>query len=120
MRNELLDILSGKTTAITNEQLINYLTGKLSDSEKHELEKSMISSGIDNDAIEGLQMVANKDHLHQYEHDLNRMLREKLHSKKVRRKSLKLNSINNLLILTGALLVFILLIWVIFHLMQTP
>jgi len=120
MRNELLDILSGKTTAITNEQLINYLTGKLTEAEKHELEKSMISSGIDSEALEGLQMVAHKENLHQYQHDLNKLLREKLHTKKFKRKSLKISGLNNILLLTGGLLVFILLVWLIFHLMQMP
>ena len=120
MRNELLDILSAKTTAITNEQLINYLSGKLSEEEKHELEKTMINSGIDNEAIEGLQMVANKERLHHYEIELHRFLRNSLQHKKSRHKAGKKPDLNYLLLLTGALLAFLLLIWLVFHLVQTP
>ena len=120
MRNELLDILSAKTTAITNEQLINYLSGKLSEEEKHELEKSIINSGIDNDALEGLQMVANKERLQHYEIELHKLLRESLQHKKSRRKTGKKPDLNYLLLLTGALLAFLLLIWLVFHLIQSP
>ena len=119
MRNDLLDILSAKTTAITNEQLINYLTGKMSDEEKHELEKTMLNSGMDNDAIEGLQMVASQEKLHHYEHELNKLLRDKLQHKKTRRKPAGKLQLNYLFLLTGALLAFLLLIWLIFHLMQS-
>jgi hypothetical protein len=119
MRNDLLDILSAKTTAITNEQLISYLTGKMSDEEKHELEKTMLNSGMDNDAIEGLQMVSSKEKLYQYELELNKLLREKLQQKKTRRKPVNKLQINYLLLLTGGLLAFLLLIWLIFHLLQT-
>jgi hypothetical protein len=120
MRNELLDILSAKTTAITNEQLIDYLTGKMSDEEMHDLEKTMLNSGIDNDAIEGLQMVASKEKLHQYELELNKVHREKLQQKKTRRKPAGKIQLNYLLLLTGGLLAFLLIIWLIFHLMQSP
>jgi hypothetical protein len=119
MRNELLDILSAKTTAITNEQLISYLTGKMSDDEKHELEKTMLNSGMDNDAVEGLEMVASKENLHQYELELNKLLREKLQQKKMRRQPAKKLQLNYLLLLTGGLLAFLILIWLIFHLVQS-
>ena len=119
MRNDLLDILSSKTSAITNEQLIDYLTGKMSDEQKHELEKTMLNSGMDNDAIEGLQMVTAKEKLQQYELELNKLLREKLKQKKTRPKPASKLQLNYLLLLTGGLLAFLLLVWLVFHLMQS-
>lgn len=118
MHSDLLDILSRRELPITNEQLINYLTGKLSAEENHEIEKIIISSGIDNDAVEGLEMVSNKEKLHQYQLDINKALRDKLLPKKSTRKKRRLLELPWLLVMTGGLLVFILLIWLIVYLLH--
>lgn len=119
MSNDLLDILSGKTTAITNEQLIKYLTGNLPDNEKHDIEKMLVNNGMDSEALEGLQMIENKEKLRQYELEIHKVLREKLHQKKTTRLPKKQLQLNYLLILTGALLALIILVWLLFHLTQT-
>lgn len=118
MHNDLLDILSRRELPITNEQLISYLTGKLSDAERHDIEKIIMDSGADKDAMEGLEMIGNKEKLHQYQLEINKALREKLQDKKTGRKKRKTPQINWLLIMTGALLAFILLVWLIFYLLH--
>ena len=119
MHNDLLDILSRRELPITNEQLINYLTGKLSDEERHDIEKIIMNSGADNDAMEGLEMIGNKEKLYQYQLEINKALREKLQERKPVRKKRKMPQINWLLIGTGILLAFILLTWLIIHLLHT-
>jgi hypothetical protein len=119
MHNDLLDILSRRELPITNEQLINYLTGKLSDEESHEIEKIIINSGVDNDAMEGLDMVRDKEKLQAYQIQINKALREKLSQKNTTRRRRRVWEFPWLLVLTGALLAFIILIWLIVHLLQT-
>lgn len=119
MHNDLLDILSSKTSAITSEQLINYLSGTLDNNEKHELEKLLLNSGIENEALEGLQMIASREKLSQYESEINKALREKLLQKKKKRRSKFTVQLSFLVILTVALLVLITLVWLLIHLSQT-
>jgi hypothetical protein len=119
MRNELLDILSGKTTAISNEQLVDYLTGRLNESEKHDVEKALTNDGIDEEALEGLQLVINKEKIYQYDAELKKALREKLQQKKPKRLPKKQLQVNSILILTASILALILLVWVVIHLLYT-
>ena len=118
MHNDLLDILSRKTMPITNEQLISYLKGDLTDEERHEIEKAILNSGVDNEALEGLLMVANKEKISQYQHDIKKGLREKLQQKSPKRKKSKQLQLSWILLMTGGILAFIILLWLIMHLLQ--
>ena len=118
MHPDLLDILSRKESPITNEQLVNYLTGKMSDEERHELEKTIADAGLDNDAFEGLHLVENKNRLQQYQLDINKALHEKLKQKKPKRRQIKLLQLPWLLLLTGGLLALIFFVWFMLHLLQ--
>ena len=60
MSDELLNILSNSNKDIDNQKLMDYLSDKLSQEEKHEFEKSMVDSEMLNDAIEGLEKFKNK------------------------------------------------------------
>jgi len=60
MSDELLNILSNSNKDIDNQKLMNYLSDKLSQEEKHEFEKDMVDSEIFNDVIEGLEKFKNK------------------------------------------------------------
>ena len=118
MHNDLLDILSRKVQPITNEQLVNYLTGKLTDAERHEIESTLLNSGIDAEALEGLQMVEGKDKILQYQLEIQKTLRDKLQQKSKKRKRIKQVQLSHGLILTGILLAFIILVWVLINLLQ--
>ena len=60
MPGKLKDILSHLSTEIDQETLLKYLEGRLSEEQKHEIEKKMLDSDFTNDAIEGLQEIKNK------------------------------------------------------------
>ena len=118
MHNDLLDILSRKVQPISNEQLVKYLTGELNDAEKHAIEENLLNSGIDAEAMEGLQLLKDKEKIQQYQLEIQKGLREKLQQKSSKRKRSKQVHLSHLLILTGALLAFIILVWLLFHLLQ--
>ena len=60
MSGNLKDILSHLSTEVDQETLLKYLEGRLSDEQKHELEKKMLTSEFSDDAMEGLQEIKNK------------------------------------------------------------
>ena len=46
MNKDLLNILSNSNKDIDNQQLMDYLSGKLSDEQMHEIERSMADSAL--------------------------------------------------------------------------
>lgn len=89
MDYDLLKILSDSNKDIDNQKLMDYVAGKLTAEEKHEVEKWMADSQFMNDAIEGLQSVQNKagiaDIVQQLNQDLNKRLDKKRDKRKKRR-----------------------------------
>jgi anti-sigma factor RsiW len=86
MNNELKNILSNSNKDIDNQKLMDYLSGKLSAEEKHEIEKQMAESDFVNDAVEGLQDIKNKKDVSQYVDQLNDNLHKQLDKKKKRKQ----------------------------------
>ncbi len=72
--DDLKDILSGDAESISEEELVKYLEGSLSNEERHLFEKKTADSSFVNDAIEGLQGFKNKKKLDQYVNQLNKNL----------------------------------------------
>jgi hypothetical protein len=85
MNKDLLNILSNSNKDIDNQQLMDYLAGKLSGDELHEVEKSMADNEFLNDAIEGLQRMSNKKDMQTYVDELNTSMQKSLAKKKQRR-----------------------------------
>ncbi len=74
MSDELLNILFEGNKDINDQKMIDYLSGKLSDEEKHEVEKQMANSEFVNDAVEGLENVKNKKDIADLVKQLNALL----------------------------------------------
>ena len=87
MNNDLKDILSNSNKDIDNQQLMDYLAGKLSEEEKHAIELQLSGSDFFNDAAEGLEKIKDKKDINVFVEQLNRDLHKKLQQKK--RKKLK-------------------------------
>ncbi|MBS1663123.1 MAG: hypothetical protein JST68_18920 [Bacteroidetes bacterium] len=85
MNKDLLNILSNSNKDIDNQQLMDYLSGKLSGDELHEVERSMAENEFLNDAIEGLQRIRNKKDMQSYVDELNASMQKSLEKKKQRR-----------------------------------
>jgi anti-sigma factor RsiW len=86
MDDKLFNILSNSNKDIDNQKLMDYLSGKLSAEEKHEVEKQMNDSDFVNDAVEGLEGVKNKKDLSFLVEQLNADLHKQLDKKKKRKK----------------------------------
>ena len=89
MDEKFKDILSGFSSEIDQEILLKYLQGQLSEEQKHEVEKKMLANEFDNDAMEGLAEIKNKEQLPFLVENLNQQLKRKLKLKKQRREKLR-------------------------------
>ena len=85
MNKDLLNILANTNKDIDTQQLMDYLSGKLSGEALHELERSMADNEFLNDAIEGLQQMSNKKDMQSYVDELNASMQKTLQKKKQRR-----------------------------------
>ena len=90
MNKDLLNILSNSNKDIDNQQLMDYLSGKLSGDALHEVERSMAGDEFLNDAVEGLQQVKNPKNMQAYVDQLNATMQKSLEKKKSRRLRRKL------------------------------
>ncbi len=90
MPDKYKDILSNLSTEIDQETLLLYLQGKLSEEKKHEVEKYMLQHEFDNDAMEGLEDIKDKQQIEYMVEMLNRDLKKKTARKKARREKMKI------------------------------
>jgi cytochrome c1 len=115
MNNDLLNILSNSNKDIDNQKLMDYLSGKLSEQEKHEVEMWMVDNEFENDAMEGLQQMAGNKKLDGYVDQLNKELHQYIKQKKERRDKRRIN--NGFWVYTA--IVFVLLIIILTYMVLT-
>jgi len=77
------DILPGKDELLTDEDLLKYLHANISEEEKDNFERKIISS-FESDALDGLQQIKDKDLLQSHVKQLHQKLPQLLRSKKKR------------------------------------
>ncbi len=90
MSENYKDILSHLSSEVDQATLLLYLQGKLSEQQKHEVEKHLIKDEFGDDAIEGLQEFKDKEQLQYMVEMLNRDLKKKTAQKKKRREKMKI------------------------------
>lgn len=115
MSDKLKDILSHLSTEIDQETLMRYLEGRLSDEQKHELERRMLDSEFTDDAMEGLQEIKNKETISSLVDQLNRELHIKLEKKKKRKEKLRFKDQPWLYIAIVIILLLIILSYLVIH-----
>jgi ABC-type bacteriocin/lantibiotic exporter with double-glycine peptidase domain len=91
--SDLLNILSNSNKDIDNQQLMDYLSGKLSGEAKHDVERWLVDNDFGTDAVEGLQQVKSQKNLDAYVEQLNNQLKQYLDQKKRRRERRKIKEI---------------------------
>ncbi len=82
--DELLNIWNADDE-LNEDELMNYVTGKSSEEEKHAVEEQMSSSSFINDAVEGLQNFSSPEKVNSYVQQINQHLHTKLQQKKLTR-----------------------------------
>jgi hypothetical protein len=100
---------------INQEILLQYLQGKLSAQEQHELEKQMMDSDFDADALEGLQEFKNKKNIAVLVDQLNADLKRRTEKKKRFKEKMKLSLDSNLIIAIIIILLLVILSYLIIH-----
>jgi hypothetical protein len=86
MHEDLLKILSESNKDIDNQKLMDYLSGKLSAEQKHEVEKWMMDNPFFSEAIEGLQGAGNEKQVKASVDELNTALHSYLMQRKRKRE----------------------------------
>lgn len=89
MKENLKDILSNLSSEVDQETLLLYLNGKLSEQQKHEVEKQLMKDEFNEDAMEGLQEFKDREQLQYMVEMLNRDLKKKTEKKKKRREKMQ-------------------------------
>ena len=121
MPDRLKDILSNLSTEVDQETLLKYLEGRLSDEQKHDVEKKMLASDFSDDAMEGLQEIKNKREILSVVEQLNRDLHKKLEKKKKQREKFRFKDQPWLYIAIVIILLLIVLSYVVIHrMLQQP
>lgn len=90
MQENYKDILSNLSTDIDQETLLLYLQGMLSPERRHEVEKKLAADQFQDDAVEGLQEIKDKEQLQFMVEMLNRDLKKKTQAKKTRREKMRI------------------------------
>ncbi len=70
---------------ISEEMLMKYLRGELSQSMAHEVEKVMLDSVFMNDAAEGLELMKGKEQLPQIKKEIENRLRKQLKKSEIKK-----------------------------------
>ena len=91
VNNNYKDILSNLSTEVDQELLLKYLQDKLPEQEKHEIEKQFMQGDFEEDAMEGLLAMKDKQQIQYMVEMLNRDLKKKTEKKKRRREKLNIN-----------------------------
>ena len=90
MAGNLKDILSHLSTEIDQETLLLYLQDKLSEEKKFEVEKKLLENPFAGDALEGLQIIKDKQQISYMVEMLNRDLKKKTEKTRKRREKMKI------------------------------
>ncbi len=101
---------------LNDDQLMRYLQGNLSDEERHAIEAKMLEDDFTNDAVEGLETLANKAQLPTYVEQLNRQLQKSIDTKKQRKTKRKLADNSWIIIAISIILVLCVLGYYLLHL----
>ena len=109
------DILSHLSTEIDQETLLLYLQGKLADDKKHEVEKILLQIEFDDEALEGLQEINDKEQINYMVEMLNRDLKKKTEKKKKQREKMQLKDQPWLYISILILLLLIVFSYIVIH-----
>ncbi len=115
MSENFKDILSNLSTDVDQETLLLYLQGKLSEEKKHEVEKKLIQNEFDDDAVEGLQEIKDKQQIQYMVEMLNRDLKKKTAKKKKMREKMNIKYQPWLYISILILILLIVISYIVIH-----
>jgi len=81
-----LNNIWNKDDELNEEQLMNYVKGKLTEEDAYAFEKKMIDSSFISDGVEGLQQFSSAEKINNYAQHINENLHQRLIEKKRKNK----------------------------------
>ena len=118
MTDKWKDILTQKS-ALDPQKLMDYLEGKLSDKEKHEVESVLADSAFMDDAAEGLNEMKDKQKIASILFELNSHLHKKTQQRRKLQFSNRLPFPGWLIFTTVTIILLIVLAYIIFRMYTT-
>jgi hypothetical protein len=118
MKENLKDILSNLHSETDQQTLLNYLQGKLSAQQQHEVEKALLDDEFETEALEGLEGFKDKRTISALVEDLNADLKKKTAKKKKWRQKREINLDPWMLITIVLILVLVVIGYFIIHKMK--
>ncbi len=118
MTDKWKDILTQKS-ALDPQKLMDYLEGKLSDKEKHEVESVLADSAFMDDAAEGLNEMKDKQKIASILFELNSQLHKKTQQRRKLQFSNRLPFPGWLIFTTVTVILLIVLAYIIFRMYTT-
>ncbi len=115
MSKDLKDILSNLNPEVDQETLLQYLQGKLSAEQQHEVEKQLMDSDFEADALEGLQDFKDKKNISLLVDQLHADLKKRTEKKKRFKQKLKLELDSSLILAIIIILLLIVVSYMIIH-----
>lgn len=116
MDNKLLNILQSKEVPIENQQVIDYLKGKLNADMQHQLEEQELEDPLVKDAMEGLQLLPDRSKLEMIAKEMHFHLQKKLSVYKNKHKEKRKWKEQNWILLS--IVVILLLIIICYYVMK--
>jgi len=89
---------------LNEDELLNYVNGKSSPKDAHDVEKKMVDSSFINDGVEGLQQFSSAEKINAYAQQLNNDLHQKLKNKKAKSKRPAINISWQIIVLIAVIL----------------
>lgn len=86
MNNDILKILAQSNKDIDNQKLMDYLSNKMGDIDRNEMESTASASDLYLDAIEGLEKLNNSRKIEEITNEINQSLKKKLVAKRKRKE----------------------------------
>lgn len=117
---DLRDILFDNEDELNEEELMKYLEGNLSDEDTLAFEEKMQTSGFVNDAVDGLKVVKNKQHINDYVHQLNKNLEKQLAAKKQRKEKRAIKYMQMMVLTVLFILLICIVGYILIHLYKNP
>lgn len=115
MNENLKDILSGLSTDIDQQKLLEYLQGHLSAEKQHELEEQMLNDEFAADALEGLQNIKDQKKIRLLVEQLNNDLEKKTQKKNAFRRKLELRLEPSIIVAVVVVLLLLVTSYFILH-----
>jgi len=103
---------------VNDEELKKYLSGNISDEERHAIEKKMADSEFVSDAVEGLQQFSSRQKLDEYVNHLNKDLHQYITAKKELKEKRRIKDLSWIIVAVIIVLLLCILAYIVIRMQR--